>query len=176
MEKRHCNLKTKHQSLAESSISYLQNLIVHVYLILVLQNLSFCGFLILLKLYSLCVCVLDIAASFSLLALCGIIRLLSPYLQPGDDQPPPSFAAVSPELSPQVKTVLKGATHFWGGNHKGSEALISGTFLEKEGNNKTTLQCAFFTSGVWTCVFSTNSSQGRQDMAVRAADKSKNKQ
>lgn len=64
-------------------------------------------------------CVLDIAASFFLLALCGIIRLLSPYLQPGDDQPPPSFAAVRPELSTQVETLLKGATHFGGGGPHG---------------------------------------------------------
>ena len=121
-------------------------------------------------------CVLDIAASFSLLALRGIIRLLSSYLQPGDHQPPPSFAAVSPELSPQVETVLKGATHFLGGNHKGSESFNIRHISRKRGNYKTPLQCAFFTSGVWTCVFSTNSSQGRQDIAVRAADKSKNKQ
>lgn len=98
-------------------------------------------------------CVLDIAASFLLLALCGIIRLLSPYLQPGDDQPPPSFAAVRPELSTQVETLLKGATHFGGGgNHMGSESFNIRHVCRKRGNYKTTIQGGVFTSLVFGLV------------------------
>lgn len=65
-------------------------------------------------------------------------------------QPPPSFAAVRPELSTQVETPQRGNT-LWGGDHMGSESFNIRHVCRKRGNYKTTIQGGgFHKSGVWT--------------------------